>query len=147
MERGLGGEVWRIELTHPKKTTNPVISRQRIDPTKLELAKRFRKEPTEQEAQVWGWLRNRRMKGLKFRRQQVIEGFIADFYCAEYHLAIELDGNIHETEEAKSYDRAREEIFAAKGIRFIRIRNEKCTIDELEDRINKFLTLPPAPSP
>ena len=81
-----------------------------VTPEKLEMSRNFRKEPTEKEAEVWEWLRDRRMLNLKWRRQQVIEGFIADFYCAEHHVALEIDGDVHESEEAKEYDKARETV-------------------------------------
>ncbi|MGB3975888.1 MAG: DUF559 domain-containing protein [bacterium] len=109
----------------------PVISGNRVDPVKLELARNFRKEPTEKEAEVWEWLRDRRMEGLKFRRQQIIDGFIADFYCAEHRFVIEIDGPVHDAELSRSYDQIREKIFNSKGIKTYRISNAECTKDLL----------------
>ena len=122
----------------------PVITGNKIAPEKLELARKFRKEPTSIEAQVWEWLRDRRMLGLKFRRQQIIEGFIADFYCAELRLALEIDGTVHDTPEAHAYDEARDAAFNGKNIQVLRICNDHCTQSfiqqQLEDR-----TSPPDP--
>jgi very-short-patch-repair endonuclease len=123
---------------------SPVTARNRIDPAKLELAKKFRKEPTEMEAEVWKWLRNRGIDGLKFRRQQIIEGFISDFYCAQHRLALEIDGPVHGTEEAKAYDEVRDAIFASKGIRTLRIKSEECSRENLEAAI-RASTFSPSP--
>ena len=70
----------------------PVIQGAAIDARKLARARSFRPQPTPEEATAWSLLRGRRLLGLKFRRQQVIAGFIVDFYCASRRLALELDG-------------------------------------------------------
>jgi adenine-specific DNA methylase/very-short-patch-repair endonuclease len=108
-----------------------VVRGQRVDPKKLELARKFRKEPTEAEARAWELLRNRKIHGLKFRRQQIIEGLVVDFYCAEKRLAIELDGGIHDSQQ--EYDAARTEVLEGMGINVIRIRNEDVTLDNLQN--------------
>jgi very-short-patch-repair endonuclease len=63
---------------------------------KKRFARQLRQEQTKAEKIVWEQLRNRKFKGLKFRRQHVIEGFILDFYCPDAKLGIEVDGNIHQ---------------------------------------------------
>ncbi|TVR60486.1 MAG: DUF559 domain-containing protein [Candidatus Competibacteraceae bacterium] len=113
-----------------------------VTPEKLELARKFRKDPTSKESEVWEWLRNRRMLNLKWRRQQVIEGFIADFYCAEHHLALELDGAIHDSEQSVEYDQIRDNIFAQKGIRTLRISNDHCTHAYLQAQIEQIIRSP-----
>ena len=55
-------------------------------------ARTLRKHSTPEEMRVWRWLRDRRFTGLKFRRQKPLGNSIADFYCAEIGLVIELDG-------------------------------------------------------
>jgi len=62
--------------------------------------------------------------GVKFRRQQGIGPYIVDFYCAEYALVIELDGDSHYTAEAKAYDCARTDFLGSKGFRVLRFTNE-----------------------
>ena len=109
-----------------------------VDPAKLELVKQFRRHPTESET-VWEWLRGRRCLGLKFRRQQVIDGFIVDFYCAEQRLAVEVDGPVHD--RRSDYDQAREEILSRRGIRLLRIRAEETTEQSLRDRIEDLTSL------
>jgi leucyl-tRNA synthetase len=65
----------------------------------------LRKNATPQERRLWQYLRNRRL-GYKFRRQHSIGYYIADFYCSERGLIIELDGEIHD--ETKEYDLERD---------------------------------------
>ncbi len=113
-----------------------------VAPEKLEAARQLRREPTPKESEAWEWLRDRRMLGMKWRRQQVIEGFIADFYCAEHHLALEIDGEVHQSDEAAEYDQIREQIFAGKGITTLRINNKDCTRDNLQSQIEKAITSP-----
>jgi very-short-patch-repair endonuclease len=88
------------------------------------------------------------MLGLKFRREQVIEGFIADFYCPALGLVVEVDGSVHDDPEQAEYDIARSACFAAHGIRVARIRNEDVSLPNLEALLLPFLhpQKPPAPS-
>jgi len=88
----------------------------------------LRKEQTDVEKIVWKLLRSSKCLGLKFRRQHVIEGFIADFYCHEYKLVIELDGKVHEKQ--KDYDEIRDYIIESKGVTIIRINNRDIKEDE-----------------
>ena len=67
----------------------------------VESARRLRRSQTGAEKVLWGCLRNRGIMGAKFRRQYPIGRYIADFYCHEAHLAIELQGGIHEKKDQK----------------------------------------------
>ena len=49
---------------------------------------------TPEEKILWGCLRGNKLNGLHFRRQQVIAGYIVDFYCHSVRLVIEIDGKI-----------------------------------------------------
>jgi very-short-patch-repair endonuclease len=71
---------------------------------------------------LWAMLRRNALDGFHFRRQQVIEGFIVDFYCDAAKLAIELDGRVHE--EQWRYDESREAVLRRSGVRVLRISNE-----------------------
>lgn len=115
------------------------IRDQRINPKKLELARHFRKNPTESEDAVWQMLRNRQIQNLKWRRQQVIEGFIVDFYCAELNVVLEIDGPIHDDAEVKEYDEYRTSVFASKGIRVYRLKNEECDKKHLTELIETII--------
>ena len=80
---------------------------------KIALARGNRHDPTPAEAAAWALLRNRRCLGLKFRRQHVIRGFIVDFYCAEFHLVLEVDGGVHGDRAQAEFDEARSRALAS----------------------------------
>ena len=85
----------------------------------------LRQSETIAESNMWSQLRNRGCLGLKFKRQFSIDKYIIDFYCPEYKIAIELDGNVHELENVKKYDAQRQKYLEDYGIHFIRITNEE----------------------
>lgn len=85
----------------------------------------LRKQQTYTEKILWMHLRNRQALGFKFRRQYSVDHYIIDFYCPELKLAIELDGEVHDSPEQKEYDKVRQEYLEAFGITFIRIKNEE----------------------
>jgi very-short-patch-repair endonuclease len=99
-----------------------------------DLCRRLRQKNTRAEELLWEKLRAKRLNGLKFRRQHPIGRYIADFYCAEAHLVIELDGSVHHIKDQKAYDKVRQEIIEVRGIRVLRIRNK-----EVERDIEKTL--------
>jgi very-short-patch-repair endonuclease len=88
---------------------------------KLAAARAMRVFPTEAEVALWRALRARRVGGFKFRRQQVIVGYIVDFYCAEVALAIEVDGSIHQKQHED--DRQRDHLLARRGVSVVRVPN------------------------
>jgi hypothetical protein len=75
------------------------------------------------------------MAFLHFRRQQVISGFIADFYCHQAGLAVEVDGPSHTDPE---YDKARDAVFETLGIRVVRVTNEQ-VVHQIEDVLEYIL--------
>jgi very-short-patch-repair endonuclease len=95
----------------------------------FENARNLRHRLTEAEALLWEKLRNRRLKGLKFRRQHPLDQFVVDFYCSDYQIAVELDGSIHDENEAQLYDAARTKKLEQSGINFIRFTNEEVLND------------------
>jgi len=90
----------------------------------FELAREFRKNLTSDEDFLWECLRARRLHGFKFRRQHPIGRYIADFYCKEASLVIELDGKTHLKKGRKTYDRIRDEELSLRGLRVLRVTNE-----------------------
>ncbi len=78
---------------------------------------------TRAEAILWQALRGKRLDGLKFRRQQVIGPYIADFFCASCRLIVELDGAAHSDEDAQAHDRRRDQWIASQDLRVLRIPN------------------------
>jgi very-short-patch-repair endonuclease len=71
---------------------------------------------------LWEELRGNKL-GSHFRRQQVIAGFVVDFYCHGAGLVIELDGSVHQEDEQKENDAERDEALAKMGLRIIRFKN------------------------
>ena len=103
------------------------------------FARQLRKDQTWAEKVVWEQIRDRKYRGLKFRRQHVIEGFVVDFYCPEIRLGIEVDGSIHLKQ--KDYDRLRQDVIEAEGIKVIRITNKelKARKRSIIDKLNKTM--------
>ena len=83
-------------------------------------AREMRREPTEAERLLWGLLRGRRFSGLKFRRQQVMGGYIADFVCLDARLIVEVDGGQHAD---NTYDRDRDPWLNSEGFAVLRFWN------------------------
>lgn len=108
-----------------------------ITPLKTRFARNLRRRATPSEEIAWRFLRRRRMHGLRFRRQQPLYGFIVDFYCAEYQLAIELDGPIHNQQRA--YDAWRDKVLTSRGINIIRIRNHDLNHAFLHHALSQYL--------
>ena len=100
-------------------------------------AKELRATPTEAEQKLWALLRNRQVKGKKFRRQHALADYVLDFYCHECKLAIELDGNHHNSDEAKEYDQARTVLLNEHGITVLRFWNKE-VIKETEKVLQKI---------
>ena len=76
---------------------------------------------------LWSALRRNAVAHLHFRRQQVIAGFIADFYCAAARLVVEIDGGSHLIR--KEYDSRRDKVFSELGIRTLRLSSESFARD------------------
>ena len=91
----------------------------------MRRASRLRKDQTEAEKVLWQKLRRKQVSGYRFRRQHPINSFIADFYCHELRLAIEIDGGIHDDPQQKERDISREEIINNLGIKILRFTNEE----------------------
>jgi very-short-patch-repair endonuclease len=106
-----------------------IIIGQKVTPEKIKLAKELRQNMTPAEKILWQHLRAKRFKSLKFRRQQIIEGFIVDFYCHSLGLVIEVDGKIHD--QQKDYDSERDKIITAKGLMILRFTNQQ-VIENIE---------------
>ena len=85
------------------------------------MAKELRRNMTKEEKHLWyDFLCS---YPIRFSRQKVLGRYIADFYCAEANLVIELDGSQHYTEEGIEYDKERTAFLAQYKIKVIRISN------------------------
>jgi len=128
-----------------KKLTSGVVFLQQVTDGKKRFSRSMRREPTCAERLLWQRVRGNGIAGLKFRRQQVIEGFIVDFFCHRAKLVVELDGEVHDTEERKKEDEARRMVFEARGLTELRFRNEavigniEAVIEEIEKTVQSKL--------
>ena len=95
----------------------------RAAPRCTERARELRENSSIPERVLWGLLRNRRLGSLKFRRQVAFDSYVVDFYCAEYKLVVELDGQSHDGQLAK--DAKRTEYLESLGLHVIRITNSE----------------------
>jgi ATP-dependent DNA helicase RecG len=105
-----------------------------------ELKTQNRKNSTPAETILWECLRNKNLK-YKFRRQHIIDVFIADFVCIEKKLVIEVDGSYHNTPEQKEADEMRTQILNEIGFKVIRFTNEEviANTDKVLEKISKIL--------
>jgi len=110
-----------------------LLTHYRLKPIRS-IAHLLRTSSTPSENLLWKALRHRQLGGLKFRRQHPIGPSIVDFYCHEKHLAVEIDGPIHDQREIAERNQARQELIEAYGIRFYR-----CTSAEVEKDLDKVL--------
>ncbi len=107
-------------------------------PDIFEAARVLRKNMTFYEELLWERLNHKQIYGLRFRRQHPIDIFIADFYCHEAKLVVEIDGEIHLLQ--KDYDIARTaemEKYGLKVIRFDNIEVER-NIETVIKKIEEF---------
>ena len=105
-----------------------------------EFAKELRKRQTSAEDLFWKMVPNRNILNLKIRRQHPIGPFIADFYCHELLLVIEIDGSILDLEEVKEKDMKRETFLREQGLNVIRFANDDIFSNPhlIEDEIAKL---------
>ena len=104
-----------------------IVCGQRMNPGMLDRAKLMRRELTPAERILWNALRRNQIDGFHFRRQQVIDGYIVDFYCHAAALVVETDGSIHE--QQREYDEERDDLLARRGLLIMRVRNEEVERD------------------
>lgn len=113
-----------------------------------ELARQLRRDMTDSEILLWQELRNRKLGNFKFTRQTPLfypskvpntrAFFIADFYCSQKKLLIEMDGKVHDFQ--KEYDANRDEVLASLGMRTLRFRNEELSdLNKVKERILRVL--------
>ncbi len=124
-----------------------------------ELARKLRKNMTQSEKLLWNELKGNKIFGFDFDRQRPIDNYIVDFYCKDLMLAIEIDGIVHDNEEAKENDKERQEKLESLGVRFLRFKEEDLIkdLDNVVETISNWIesnagdqpgikTHPPTPS-
>lgn len=91
-----------------------------------EYLKKYRKElrnnMTYSEARLWSCLKNRQLKGRRFRRQHSIGNYIVDFFCYSEKLIVEVDGTSHDEAMSEENDKTRDKFLSDQGFRILRIR-------------------------
>ncbi len=90
------------------------------NPKLVPLAKKLRKNMTLSEVLLWQELNKKQMLGFDFDRQKPIDNYIVDFYCKDLQLAIEIDGESHNYEEASVNDQIRQSKLESLGVHFLR---------------------------
>jgi len=107
----------------------PVSKLHRMTRRPIQIARRLRAKSTSSEDILWQQLRDRKVDGLKFRRQVPIAGFIVDFCCFDLGLTIELDGK-HHLDQLES-DARRRQLIEMHGYVELRFSN-----DEVKERLD-----------
>ena len=92
-----------------------------------DFARAQRRHPTEAESTLWRHLRRRQLRGHRFRRQQPIGPYFADFICLQGRLIVELDGSQHL--DNPEHDQRRDRYLKSQGFQVIRFTNDKVFTD------------------
>ena len=109
-----------------------IVKGQPVTEAKQLLSQLMRKDMTPAESILWEALRGNKL-GVRFRRQQVIAGFIVDFYCHNAGLIIEADGSQHSLES----DCERDAVLSSRGIKILRFSNEEILV-RLEEVLRRI---------
>jgi very-short-patch-repair endonuclease len=88
-------------------------------------ARALRRRASASEHWLWAVLRDRKLDGLKFRRQVAIGPYVADFLCHRHRLIVEADGPFHNVDR----DETRDAWLAGQGFRVLRFANVQVTGD------------------
>lgn len=99
------------------------MNKRKIEQKTRSHARRLRREQTPQETILWSRLRDRRLDGMKFRRQYPVGKYVTDFVCLEKKLIVELDGWQHGIGEGLKHDEERTRFLEAEGYEVLRFWN------------------------
>ena len=108
--------------------------------TIIDTARHLRNTSTEAEKKLWARLRNRQLNGAKFRRQHPLPPYVADFFCEDAKLVIELDGSQHTPEN----DAQRTKFLENKGYTVLRFWNNDLT-NNMQGVLEQILAHLPSP--
>ncbi|MBI2792076.1 MAG: endonuclease domain-containing protein [Gammaproteobacteria bacterium] len=114
-------------------------------------ARELRKEQTDAERALWLRIKNRQLLGFKFRRQVILDGYIADFVYLEKRLIIELDGGHHL--EQRKYDNQRTKYLNENNFKVIRfwnndvLKNMEIVVEEIANNLLEDCVNTPHPNP
>ena len=113
-----------------------IVQGQKVSQELRARAKELRRNMTPAEKRLWSKLRSNRLNNWHFRRQQIIDGFIVDFYCHRAGLIIEIDGPIHKKQVIEDNERTR--VFEDRGLKILRFTNKQI-MNELNKVLNVIL--------
>ena len=116
--------------------------------SRVPTARKLRRNQTDAERALWFRLRDRRLNGLKFRRQMPIASYVVDFCCEAARLIVELDGGRHS--QISKEDAKRTAVLEAHGYLVLRFWNNDVlrNIDGVvESVVNTLRPIPPHPNP
>ena len=105
------------------------------------LSRRLRSNMTDAERLLWSKIRRKQLKGFQFYRQKIIGNYIADFYCPELKLVIEVDGGQHYSAEGMVNDHMRDAYLTGAGITVVRfsdrdvLKNLEAVLEEIWERL------------
>ncbi|HET6972145.1 MAG TPA: DUF559 domain-containing protein [Phenylobacterium sp.] len=119
-----------------------VLPRTHIRCASVGQARAFRRRATDTERLLWKLLRDRRLEGLKFRRQVPVGRYVLDFLCLRHRLVVEADGPFHDA----AHDAERDAWLAGQGFRVLRFSNSDiCSRDwQVVHAILQAVQAPPA---
>ncbi len=116
-----------------------------------EYARQLRNHPTQSEKFFWKMLKGKEIHGYDFHRQKPLDNYIADFFCFELMLAIELDGYTHLFEEVQQKDHRKQERLSELGVTVLRFTDDAVFNDTdhvfrvIENYISEWETTHPQP--
>ena len=115
-----------------------IIPGQNVTTEKQQRARELRRNMTPAEKILWNELRANKL-GVHFRRQQVIQGFIVDFYCHKAALVVEVDGDIHDLQQEE--DARRERALSELGLKLVRFKNDEVlkNVSTVVEKIRKLI--------
>ena len=116
--------------------------------SRTERSRRLRRDSTDAEMKLWLAIKDRRVEGLKFRRQHAFGNFVLDFYCPEAKLVVEVDGGQH-AELTAERDAWRTEQLEKQGLMVLRFWNNEVmqNLEGVAARIIAVATERRAPKP
>jgi very-short-patch-repair endonuclease len=129
-----------LEAKKQRNIKSGVVFLPRVTGQKVGMSRHLRKNMTPAEVLLWTEIRNRQLGEFKFRRQQIIHGYIADFYCESAKLAVEVDGSVHDKADQKEIDAHKEAVFRNRGIKVIRVSNN-AVISEIDQVMKTILEI------
>jgi very-short-patch-repair endonuclease len=112
------------------------------NPKLKSFAKQLRNQSTRSEIKLWNHLKNKQFHGYRFHRQKPLLNFIADFYCYELKLIIELDGYTHQFEETIIKDELKAIKLDRYGLTVVRFTDNEVMnkLDGVMDELRKYIS-------